>query len=164
MTSDREKERFLQAIAEDRYDQSLRLVFADWLEEHGLDDEALVQRQWTREKQEAEDWLRDFAERCGQTADPAKYARRGVSYEDYGWRPITYEDVVQAGHDWLDRREWFYQIGEETARNEMYDENTQKLFWKHWRTITGRKDDGLYGQAKWDEHDAVEGSVFGCSC
>ncbi len=55
---DEERQAFLDAIAADRYDQTTRLVFADWLNEHGLDDEAEVQRQWTPEKQRAEDWLR----------------------------------------------------------------------------------------------------------
>lgn len=53
---------FLAALAEDRYDAVTRRVFADWLEENGYDDEAVVQREWTREKHEdAEAFMEEYA-------------------------------------------------------------------------------------------------------
>ena len=58
---------FQKAIAENPYDRKTRLVFADWLEEHGLDDEAHEQRSWSKTKQEAEDWLRNFAPEINMT-------------------------------------------------------------------------------------------------
>ena len=66
MTDDQQRQAFLDAIAADRYDQTTRLVFADWLNERGMDSEAEVQRAWTREKQEAEDFIADFAAELGQ--------------------------------------------------------------------------------------------------
>ena len=52
---------FEDDIVKDRYDQTTRLIYADWLEDRGFDDVAAAQRSWTKERQEAEDWLRDFA-------------------------------------------------------------------------------------------------------
>src|SRR5262249_51543453 len=40
----REKKAFEDAILADRYDGDTRQVFADWLEENGYDDEAVIQR------------------------------------------------------------------------------------------------------------------------
>lgn len=48
-----EREAFLQAIAADENDTLVRLVFADWLDEHGEYEEAEHQRQWV----EAKTWL-----------------------------------------------------------------------------------------------------------
>lgn len=53
--------RFEEAIAENPYDRATRLVYADWLEEHGHDDEALVQREWTKEWQDAKGYLENLA-------------------------------------------------------------------------------------------------------
>ncbi len=146
-----EKEAFLTAIAEDRYDQQTRWVFADWLEEHGLDDEALVQRSWTRKKQEAEDWLRDFAVKCGETC--TNYGYKEPCDE---WEKITYEMVIQVGHDYVDHGHFFTQVGSEAARD-MCQGETAELFWKHWQTVTGRT------KAAREEDEWMDGP-FSCSC
>lgn len=41
---------FLEQISENPLDEVTHRVFADWLEENGYDDEALIQREWTAEK------------------------------------------------------------------------------------------------------------------
>lgn len=56
-----EKQAFLSAIANDRYDEVTRKVYADWLSENGFDEEAMEQYTWTREKQQAIDWLTELA-------------------------------------------------------------------------------------------------------
>lgn len=48
-------------LKEDPYGINLRLVYSDWLEEQGLDDEAAEHRRWTPEWQRAEDYLREYA-------------------------------------------------------------------------------------------------------
>lgn len=58
-----ERAAFEAAIAADRYDQTSRLVYADWLNERGRDDEAEFQRRWTPEWQRSEDWVKAFCER-----------------------------------------------------------------------------------------------------
>lgn len=42
-----ERKAFLKAIADDPTNEVNRRVYGDWLEEHGLDDDAQVQRDWT---------------------------------------------------------------------------------------------------------------------
>ena len=136
-----ERDIFERLIKEDRYDQEARLVFSDWLEEHGYDDEALVQRSWTKEKQEAEDWLRDFAKECGKTCKNYEkvhlYGVAATEMEDK-WVDITYEDVVLAGSNFVDRGESFVQFGSEEARNLMMGKIKEK-YWKCWELVTGRK-------------------------
>lgn len=62
MTKEEERQAFLAAIKDDPADLTNRLVFADWLEENGEDDEAEFCRHWDIHKyQEAEEFLRYFA-------------------------------------------------------------------------------------------------------
>ena len=45
MSDDKEQEaRFVRALSDDVYDSTTRLVYSDWLEERGRDDEAQEQR------------------------------------------------------------------------------------------------------------------------
>lgn len=71
-----EKEAFEKAIQDNRYDQTLRWAYADWLEMNGFDNEAKIQRSWTREKQESEDWLLDYIRRLNE------YYDSGINYEE----------------------------------------------------------------------------------
>jgi uncharacterized protein (TIGR02996 family) len=82
MSQDPDKEAFEEAILANRYDRPTRLLFSDWLEEHGYVDEAVIQRSWTPEKQQAEDWL-------------AEHART------HGW---TYVELISSAIQYLDGR------------------------------------------------------------
>lgn len=64
-----EKGAFLKALGQDRYDEATHRAFADWLSEHGLDDEAEYHRLWTPERQAAEDHLRKVASECEMNYD-----------------------------------------------------------------------------------------------
>lgn len=55
---------FLQALHEDPFDEVTHAAFADWLEERGEDDEAAYQRDWTREREEAEQTVDKVAAAC----------------------------------------------------------------------------------------------------
>jgi uncharacterized protein (TIGR02996 family) len=79
----KEKKAFEDALRADRYDGVTRKVFADWLEENGYDDEAVLQRSWTPEKQQAEDWLVEYAREC----------------------EMSYEELIEAANDYLDTGE-----------------------------------------------------------
>jgi uncharacterized protein (TIGR02996 family) len=129
-----EKAAFEAAIKADRYDQATRRVFADWLEEHGLDDEAAVQRAWTPRKQQAEDYLRDFAAELSHHP-----YEQGV---DYG---VTYEELLRVAHGVLD--------GDPRARIYLGFDTPQRIwterekFWEEFEIVTGRKvDDGRRGE------------------
>ncbi len=84
-----EREAFLRAINELPWDdESARLVFADWLDEHGEHDEADRQRRWLT----SERWLRDFAEEYSEfswdydyDSDPRTGSHdHNLSYPDSG--------------------------------------------------------------------------------
>lgn len=163
-------------VQDNRYDRDLHMIFADWLEENGYDDEAVLERKWTPERQEAEDWLRALASNSGETclnygARTDEWRQRGQAWLDAGspagkeptwddipkidliWVPITYEMLIQAGHDYIDSGEFFVQMGQEDLRDAMFGENLE-LFWKHWKTITERDVD----------EETRSSSPFGCSC
>ncbi len=105
-------EGFLKALRENPFDEDLHLVFADWLEERGEDDEASYHRTWTPERQQAEDFLDDYAAQC--------------------W--ISQEELIQAGHDYLDKGNSFC-IGVDTPG--VVFQNHED-FWRHFETLTGR--------------------------
>ena len=57
-----QRQAFLVALREDPYDAATHAAFADWLYDHGLDDEAHVQAAWTVEKmREAEAFFTAYA-------------------------------------------------------------------------------------------------------
>jgi hypothetical protein len=158
-----EQEAFLQAAKEAwaRGDEELawatHRAFSDWLEEHGFDDEAQVQRRWTPDRQHAEDRLRDLAQICG--------------FNYYDWdeegnesgEEITYEQMIQTGYNYLERGDYFTQIGSETARDVVQGEVAEQ-FWKDWSTVTG------VDLPATDKHDWPKDrpwdnpSPFSCSC
>lgn len=174
-----DRESFEAALQANKWDGSLHHVYADWLEEHGFDTEAAYHHQWTKERQEAEDWLRDFAEKCGMTCtnyggrydqykellekwERGKRKGRKPTYDDVPeveeiWKSITFEDVVQAGHDYVDHEDYLTQMGSETARDLMGNKETSDLYWKHWENFTGRK---RRPPGKW----GVGSAPFSCSC
>jgi uncharacterized protein (TIGR02996 family) len=108
--------RFLAVLDKDRFDKVTRTVFSDWLEEHGYDDEAVFQRNWTREWQEAWDHLFLCAAECR----------------------IAYDELLNAATDYLEGKEGDYGatlfLGHLTPEI-MYDTET---FWRAYRTVTGR--------------------------
>ncbi len=106
---------FLAAIAADPYDLATRKVYADWLEEFGTfpgdDDEAVLQRGWTKEKQEAKEWLKEFGQSINLTAD----------------------EVIEAMNDCAkgsDPRQLEVELPEEVEAN-------PEQLWERWSIITG---------------------------
>lgn len=100
---------FLLAIAANPLDQSLRSVFADWLEENGQEDDAKKQREWTHHKAASEQWLRIFASE-----------NRG-DYEE-----MIYGAVSGEG----------YCFGEEDGPQHVRD---NREFWHHIENVTGKR-------------------------
>lgn len=168
------EKQFTIAIKKDPYDSDTRKVFADYLEDHDRPEEADFQRYCAREEwKEARRWMEDFASRCGQHC---------VNYDEYceshfrGDRtmkevlvPITFDMVMKVGRDVVDsykqavdankeHPEWyvdrFVQLGSETARNLMQDEETRKKFWECWQTIIRES----------LEEGIKDCSPFSCSC
>lgn len=64
------KQDFLVALRENPADEVTRRVYADWLEEQGLDDEAEIQRNWTPEAyHKAVELVEDYANECDVTPE-----------------------------------------------------------------------------------------------
>ena len=101
---------FLDAVAADPYDETNHKVFADWLEEHGMDDEAAVQRRWTADLMRA-------AER---------YVRGTAS--SFG---VPYDTLLAKAALWLD-------TGETIHVDELHAYDSDPEFWAHFEILTGR--------------------------
>ena len=86
-----DREAFEQMIKEDRYDQTTRLVFADWLDDHDCPEEADWQRAWTPEWQKAEDYVKDFCKRVDLNYQYfLEQARRNIEDDPKRWNiPCT---------------------------------------------------------------------------
>ncbi len=117
-------EAFLRAIQKDRYDEDTRRIFADYLDEEGLYDEAEKQRKWTKEWQESYDWMEWFT-------------RDVVTESDA--RIASIEEVLQAGRHYVDAKKTSCLSGLGfSAENAMMDETTREQFWKCWEILEGR--------------------------
>lgn len=143
------KKLFEEAIEADPYDGVTRKIFADWLEEHGHDDEAVVQRSWTPEKQQAEDWLTEYAQEHN----------------------LSYGDLIRAAHQLLDTGETSH-VGVDMW-NILFDPLRREELWARFALATGRGpggavddflqsdwvDDGDDGcaQCSWEREDPEEG-------
>ncbi len=165
------KEAFLKQILSEKGQQAIqsRGVYSDFLEENGFDDEATEQRSWTLEKQEAFDWLNDFASQAGQHCEEGygsgtwNQETQEVEGSHEKWREITYEDLIEAGWIYINANgnDSFTQLGQEWLRDECQGE-TAKKYWQCFYLITGC-DKGLpsntYGEMQPDEV-----GPFSCSC
>ena len=82
--------------------------------------------------------MREAAEDCGE--------------KDWDGNPFTFEDMVQAGHDYLKTGDRFTQLGSTKAQRVMRQK--AEKYWQCWSIVTSVKlaDDIDYGQP------------FRCSC
>jgi uncharacterized protein (TIGR02996 family) len=114
---------FLKALAENEDDTTTRLVYADWLDDHGQHEEADRQRKWTAAKA----WLVRFC----QDHNPHD--------EDLDERVISYEEVLKLGQEAInepvgDAFDFF--CGNNMSMSESLNTNCQE-FWKNWSIVTG---------------------------
>ncbi len=151
-----EKESFELAIKKDRYDQETRLVYADWLEEHGEDDEALIQRKWTPEYQRSEDYLRNYAARInykeayGPYRDDDEISEEEKREGDNYHTVVTYEQLLEGAEEYLEGAESSIYLNFDTP-DFIYEEREE--FWKHFAVVTGR-----------DVEEHERGTFFRCGC
>lgn len=106
---------FYNTLRQDPYDQVTRLVFADWLNEQGRDDEAEEQRKWTKEKQEAFDTMTSFS------------LLMDISQREL----LAYGEAASHGEGFC--------FSDDDAPDIMCDETYKKQFWDAWETIQGVK-------------------------
>lgn len=143
-----ERDAFEAALAETPDDEGLRQVYADWLDDHDEVEHAAFQRAWTQAaKAEAWKWLAEFA--SGHFTG---------GYDDHPEREYTAEDMVQAGHDWMnDKAGWGITIqqGSQSVQDELYGKAAKVEWWRNWSLATG-----VFVPAD----VAAGGRVFRCSC
>lgn len=167
---------FLKALEENEDDDVTRLVYADWLDEHGFPEEASRQRRWRASKT----WLAELASKLGEQCTNYseaydQYIEARVAHEDdptiprpqepdYQYRPITYEDVLAAGTTFAEDREYFTQFGSERARDYFSSPALRAEFWEHWSVVTGKPKPTP--QDEWEKEwwDDRMPSPFSCSC
>lgn len=115
---------FEKAIEAAPYDLKTRKVFADWLDEFGTDsdaDLAVEQREWTVEKQDAIEWITEFAEY--------------LSTEEF---KITYSELMETAKKHSESGEWDDWITlPYTTPDRVYTEMEE--FWKDYELATGKK-------------------------
>jgi uncharacterized protein (TIGR02996 family) len=133
-----ERNAFLNALTDNEDDTSTRLVYADWLDEHGEHEEADRQRQWPA----AKEWLVRFC----------RDHNHQYSFEQV----ISCEELIELGRQ---------AVGEATESGLGFDCGTNETmrdalyancreFWKNWSVVTGIP----------VPLDVEVKSRFGCSC
>jgi uncharacterized protein (TIGR02996 family) len=116
------RQAFEAILAGDPYDIETRLVYADWLEENGLDDDSAEERRKATEAWCAADqWMHTFALQVGIRHDEAITAGfRG----DYGTG--------------MNFNPGDYGFSDEPGKYD-FDEGKVEEYWRNWRIVTGRE-------------------------
>jgi len=141
-----EREVFLKALEDDEDDETTRLVFADWLEEHGEVEEAERHRKW----KEAKAW---FVNLCD------KHDKDYSEYYDQNGKPKTFSDLIRMGCEAykmvLDGEDSYPLIYMGPHEDFMDELNSRKYeFWKMWSIITGLT----------LSEESIQRGQFSCGC
>jgi uncharacterized protein (TIGR02996 family) len=136
-----EQDAFLKALAEDEDDTTTRLVYADWLDDHGEHEEADRQRKWTPAKA----WLVRFC-RDHNPAPDEDSDEWVISHETL--LELGREAVEGAGTGWVG-----FSCGNNMTMCEALRANRRE-FWQNWSVVTGIP----------LPPDVEDKSSFGCAC
>ena len=120
-----ERDAFLKALAENEDDTTTRLVYSDWLDDHGEHEEADRQRKWPAAKA----WLVRFCRDHNPPPDDE---------DPYEW-VISYAELIELGLDAVvraDEQEFGFSCGNNMAMCDALRANSRE-FWKNWSTVTG---------------------------
>ena len=109
---ERDREAFLRGLAERPDDEMAHKIYADWLDEQGEHREAARQRDWSAERQRADTWLHEFAER---------------------WNFDFDEMIAQAQHE----DGYAVARGIDLHGRLELAHGDEDLFWQHLETLTG---------------------------
>lgn len=148
---------FLQALAKNEDDTTLRLVFADWLDERGEHEEADRQRRWPVAKA----WFQRFcyehnppllSDTDVRRISPEELVELGgdairgiLSSGPYIQPEESFRQMLVCGWDALERsrlvnpsEEWEFDLlfGNHEQMRHAIAENVQD-FWKNWSIVTG---------------------------
>lgn len=143
---------FLAALEKNEDDEPTRLIFADWLEEHGRYEEAQRQRQWTGAKAWLVRLLDENAElvEVDEELDPEDYYDQVYSPTFHEFCELAQEALEQAaGKEEECMIPCYNNSGLADA---LQDEAAQ--FWRNWSIVTGIEVPA----------DLAERTYFGCAC
>lgn len=135
-----QRKAFLKALDSNEDDTSTRMVYADWLDEHGEHEEADRQRKWPAAKA----WFVRFCEQHNS--------------DEYGpeeWA-IQYQDLIELGKEAVkdaDGDRFGFSCGNNMTMSYALNQHTHE-FWKNWSIITG-----IHLAA-----DAESKCYFSCAC
>ena len=142
MKTDPQRNAFEKALLETPLDSLTRGVYADWLEEQGLDDEAQRQRDWTP----AYDFLKKFADPYALYVDEDTPTPKGY----------VYADVMREIEGWKEQiqREGNVIFGSNYCQDTLHDPEIKEKFWRAFEVITGVSPPLKLRQREW----------YGCAC
>jgi uncharacterized protein (TIGR02996 family) len=133
-----ERGTFLKFLAENEDDTTARLVYADWLDDHGEHEEADRQRKWPA----AKEWLVRFCE--ANNPPPNDDETRAISYEELlglGLEAVLREHKGEMGIYCSNNIKMCYAL-----------RSNSREFWQNWSIVAGIP----------VPQDAA--THFGCSC
>ena len=141
MSEQSERKAFLKALTKNEDDTTTRLVYADWLDEHGEHEEADRMRKWPA----AKEWLVRF---CEENNPPDE--------EDPDEWFISYETLLELGQEAIERGGkdgYWFSCGNNMGMCDALRDNCAE-FWKNWSIVTGVP----------LPPDVEEKSGFSCAC
>ncbi len=145
MTTRKEHEANIAAHPKDARPHAM---FADFLDEHGLDEEAAYHRRWTIEVARAEEWIRDFASKiCDYDYDENENRVNGKQI-------FSFEKLMELARNFVGSNSnagrWHgdYCLPFDTP-DFLYSESTE--FWRQYEIATGTETGDL-------------GVMFRCAC
>jgi uncharacterized protein (TIGR02996 family) len=109
------QEAFLKALADNEDDTATRLVYADWLDDQGLHEEADRQRKWPT----AKEWL-------------VRLCKDNSRYEE-----ISYEGVIEFGRRTVKEAESSERTYPDNEAMWHALQAHSQEFWKNWSVVTG---------------------------
>jgi uncharacterized protein (TIGR02996 family) len=116
-----EQDKFLKALAASEDDTTTRMVYADWLDDHGEHEEADRQRRWPAAKA----WLVRFC--------------RDHEADGYGELVISYAKLLELGREAVaeaDENGFGFYCGSNEEMCNALRANPGE-FWKNWSIVTG---------------------------
>ncbi len=115
-----DRDAFLKSIEANPEDMAYRLIFADWLDEHGEHDEADRQRKYP----EAKKWIEDAREQHNKQA--GRYSK------------VTFDQFIAFGHAVSQIQAVEVAINDD-ALEDIPNAIADKIpdFWKAWAVVTG---------------------------
>lgn len=149
---------FEAVLREQPTDWATRLIYADWLEDHDMPEEADRQRRYRT----SWEWMAQLAKGSGGTCTNYEESwdetRSEVHQE---WREYTPDDLVEAGNEFIRSGKYLVQSGADTLRDEFSTE-----YWDHWSVLTGVDLDTVeWPDEGWmSKEQARRANPFSCSC